>query len=52
MAHDCTVVRHKYRAANRQKWMKFCREKINWTPDPYKTAFFADEAMVMIENDQ
>ena len=32
--------------------MKFCREKINWAPDPWKTFFFADETMVMIGNDQ
>ena len=38
------------RAANRQKWMKFCRERINWIHE--KPFFFADETMVMKGNDQ
>ena len=40
------------RTVNRQKRMKFCKEKINWSIEQWKNVIFSDETMVVVGNDQ
>ena len=40
------------RTVNRQKRMKFCKEKINWSIEQWKNVIFSDEIMVVVGNDQ